>query len=251
MYRLRHIHSVRLRAVPVQHTQPLSRVLFLRRNRVTNNAINFVNTRATWKSQRPSKMATFGIDNQRRWCCTNRAAQMLYAVLLAAPIQLDRRRAMGVADAALQQPTVLFQNFPPPSLSRTYAEPNIQPSVSLHPRLNAAQHGKLQGAHQPTPRSLPRPQPPENNAEPQLLHRGRRRFKSSNPTSSFMVQYGAPRTATTLQFMTLCAATCLLHGPTTECVFVKVRPVFSLVLSSKFSYGGIQHHIALASVGLL
>lgn len=179
---------------------------------------------------------------------------MLYAVLLAAPIELDRRRAMSVADATLQQPTVLFQNFPPPPLSlrtiRTYAEPNIQPPVSLHSRFNAAQHGKLQVTHQPTPRLLPRPQPSENNAEPQLLHRSRRRSKSSNPTSSFMVQYGAPRTATTLQFMTLCAATCLLHGPTTECVFVKVRPVFVLYFPQNFRMVAFST-IALASVGLL
>eukprot|EP00729_Bicosta_minor_P015504 gene15504-32885_t len=37
-------------------------------------------------------------------------------------------------------------------------------------------------------------------------------------TSTLMVQYGKPRTATTLQFMTLCASTCLLHGKG-ECVF--------------------------------
>ena len=53
--------------------------------------------------------------------------------------------------------------------------------------------------------------------------------------TSFMLQYGQPRTATTLQFMTLCAATCLLHGPTTECVLVPVRP--SLFLYSKMCFG--------------
>ena len=44
---------------------------------------------------------------------------------------------------------------------------------------------------------------------------------SSNPP--FMVQYGKARTATTLQFMTLCAANCLKYGPTTDCVFVAAK----------------------------
>ena len=44
---------------------------------------------------------------------------------------------------------------------------------------------------------------------------------SHNPP--LMVQYGKARTATTLQFMTLCAASCLKYGPSTECLFVKAK----------------------------
>ena len=36
-------------------------------------------------------------------------------------------------------------------------------------------------------------------------------------TPPVLVQFGAPRTATTLQFQLLCAATCLRFGPTTTC----------------------------------
>lgn len=39
-------------------------------------------------------------------------------------------------------------------------------------------------------------------------------------TSSYMLQYGPPRSATTLQFMTMCASSCLKHGPATACLFV-------------------------------
>ena len=34
------------------------------------------------------------------------------------------------------------------------------------------------------------------------------------------VQFGRPRTATTLQFVTLCVSLALIHGPTTKCTFI-------------------------------
>jgi hypothetical protein len=39
------------------------------------------------------------------------------------------------------------------------------------------------------------------------------------PPPAVLVQYGQPRTATTLQFQILCASTCLSHGANTTCEF--------------------------------
>jgi len=44
-------------------------------------------------------------------------------------------------------------------------------------------------------------------------------------STAFILQYGKPRTATTLQFITLCASSCLKHGPATACVFVPAKQI--------------------------
>ena len=40
-------------------------------------------------------------------------------------------------------------------------------------------------------------------------------------STAFYFQFGKPKTGTTLQFITLCAASCLLHGPATQCMNVR------------------------------
>lgn len=46
---------------------------------------------------------------------------------------------------------------------------------------------------------------------------------SYDPNTKIWIQYGEPRTATTLQFVTLCAISLLLHGPSTRCVHAHPR----------------------------